>query len=247
MAALCAPLLFAQDQMPPETAAPPAASAAARHPHTRNLFAPAPTAASAAQAAPETPDPPASDPPAPAPAPTPRWPINEQPAQPVVTWDSHGLSIDAANSSLQQILKAISVATGAKVDGMTGDQRVFGEYGPGQARDVLSQLLQGAGYNVIMVGDLGQGTPRQIMLSVRRAGSDNNENNANQSNSSDDDSADNDADDQQPVQPVMRPGFPGGFPRTPQQMLEERQRMIQERQQQIQQQLQNQQNNNPQN
>lgn len=177
----------------------------------------------------------------------PQWPINEQPAQPVVTWDSHGLSIDAANSSLQQILKAVSVATGAKVDGMTGDQRVFGEYGPGEARDVLSQLLQGAGYNVIMVGDLGQGTPRQILLSVRRADNDTNEANGNQANNNDDDSADNDADDQQPVQPVMRPGFPGGFPRTPQQMLEERQRMMQERQQQIQQQMQNNQQNNPQN
>jgi hypothetical protein len=243
MAALCTPLLFAQDQMPPETAAPPAASAGAPHRHARpSPSVPAITAASPAQTTPE-----ASEPAAPAPPPTPQWPINEQPAQPVVTWDSHGLSIDAANSSLQQILKAVSVATGAKVDGMTGDQRVFGEYGPGPSRDVLSQLLQGAGYNVIMVGDLGQGTPRQILLSVRRAGNENNEANGNQSNNNDDDSPDNDADDQQPVQPVMRPGFPGGFPRTPQQMLEERQRMMQERQQQIQQQLQNQQNNNPQN
>jgi hypothetical protein len=243
-AALCAPLLFAQDQMPPETAAPPTASPAASRRHARpSPSVPAVAAASPAQAAPQT-----AEQAAPAAAPTPQWPINEQPAQPVVTWDSHGLSIDAANSSLQQILKAISVATGAKVDGMTGDQRVFGEYGPGQARDVLSQLLQGAGYNVIMIGDLGQGTPQQILLSVRRAGDGNNAGNGNQSNSNDDDSADNDADDQQPVQPVMRPGFPGGFPRTPQQMLEERQRMMQERQQQIQQQLQNtQQNNNPQN
>jgi hypothetical protein len=234
---LCAPLLFAQDEMPPETAAPPNASAAPRR-HVRPGASP--QAVPAAQAAPET-----AEPAAPAPAPTPQWPINEQPAQPVVTWDSHGLSIDAANSSLQQIMKAISVATGAKVDGMTGDQRVFGEYGPGQARDVLSQLLQGAGYNVIMVGDLGQGAPRQIQLSVRRAGKDTNEANGNEPNNNEDDAADNDADDQQPVQPVMRPGFPGGFPRTPQQMLEERQRMMQERQQQIQQQLQNNQQSNP--
>jgi hypothetical protein len=249
MTLLCAPLLFAQDEMPPETAAPAAASAAAPHRRARpSPSVPAVAAASGAQATPETTDPAASEPAAPAPPPTPQWPINEQPAQPVVTWDSQGLSIDAANSSLQQILKAVSVATGAKVDGMTGDQRVFGDYGPGPSRDVLSQLLQGAGYNVIMVGDLGQGTPRQILLSVRRAGNDNNQANSNQSNNNnDDDSADNDADDQ-PVQPVMRPGFPGGFPRTPQQMLEERQRMMQERQQQIQQQLQNQQNNNnPQN
>ncbi|MGB6690989.1 MAG: hypothetical protein WBE76_24415 [Terracidiphilus sp.] len=244
LAALCLPSLFAQDdRMPPESVAPPAASAAAPHRQARPGAAhPAVAATSAAQAAAGT-----ADPATPAPAPMPQWPINEQPAQPVVTWDSHGLSIDAANSSLQQILKAISVATGAKVDGMTGDQRVFGEYGPGQARDVLSQLLLGAGYNVIMVGDLGEGTPRQILLSVRRAGKDANDANGNQANNNDDDSADNDADDQQPVQPVMRPGFPGGFPRSPQQMLEERQRMMQERQQQIQQQLQNNQQSNPQN
>jgi hypothetical protein len=238
-------MLFAQDEMPPETAAPPAASAAAAaHRHARPSPAhPAVTATTAAQAAQE-----AADPAPTAAAPMPQWPINEQPAQPIVTWDSHGLSIDAANSSLQQILKAVAVATGAKVEGMTGDQRVFGEYGPGQARDVLSQLLLGAGFNVIMVGDLGQGAPRQILLSVRRTGTDAADNNANQANNNnDDDSADNDADDQQPVQPVMRPGFPGGFPRTPQQMLEERQRMMQERQQQIQQQLQNNQQNNPQN
>jgi len=241
--AFCAPLLFAQDDMPPETAAPPAALATASHRHARPSPAhPAVPATTAAQAEPET-----VEPATPAPAPMPQWPINEQPGQPVVTWDSHGLSIDAANCSLQQILKAVSVATGAKVEGMTGDQRVFGEYGPGQARDVLSELLQGAGYNVIMVGDLGQGTPRQILLSVRRAGKDTAEADANQANNNDDDSADNDADDQQPVQPVMRPGFPGGFPRTPQQMLEERQRMMQERQQQIQQQMQNNQQNNPQN
>jgi hypothetical protein len=48
--------------------------------------------------------------------------------------------------------------------------RIFGAYGPGQPRDVLSQLLEGSGYNVLMIGDQGQGAPRQIVLTPRRSG-----------------------------------------------------------------------------
>ena len=100
----------------------------------------------------------------------PHWPLNDRPAEAFVVWDSHGLRINATNSSLQQILKDVSTATGTKVEGLTTDQRVFGNYGPGQARDVLSQLLQGSGYNVLMIGDQGQGVPRQILLSARQGG-----------------------------------------------------------------------------
>ena len=55
-----------------------------------------------------------------------------------MVWDSQGLRIEARNSSLQQILNDVSTATGAKVDGLGTDERVFGIYGPGQARDVLA-------------------------------------------------------------------------------------------------------------
>lgn len=175
----------------------------------------------------------------------PKWPVNEKPGQPTVTWDSHGLSIAAANSSLQQIMKDISAATGMKVEGMSSDERVFGVYGPGQARDVLSQLLQGAGYNVIMIGDQGQGTPRQLLLSARHAGDGQGQQNRNSANGGDDDnSADDSAADDQPVQPPpMRPGFPG---RTPQQRMEEQRQLMQQRQQMLQQQQQQPQPPNPQ-
>jgi hypothetical protein len=101
----------------------------------------------------------------------PHWPANEKPEPAHVVWDSHGLSIDAANSSLSDILTEISTLTGAHVDGFATDARVYGKYGPAPARDVLSQLLDGTGYNVMMIGDLGQGAPRQIVLSTRTAGS----------------------------------------------------------------------------
>jgi hypothetical protein len=170
----------------------------------------------------------------PPPAPElPKWPVNDQPADAAVTWDSKGLHIEAANSSLQQILKDVSTDTGAKVEGLAADERVFGAYGPGQARDVISQLLQGSGYNVIMIGDQGHGTPRQILLSTRQTGNALPGANNNQANPNEDDS---DADDQAAppqFQPGNnpRPGFtPGGPPRTPQQQII--QEMQQRRQQQ---------------
>ncbi len=105
-----------------------------------------------------------------APAPQlPHWPVNDKPTPARVVWDSRGLRIDAANASLSQILTEVSTLTGAHVEGFGSDARVYGQYGPAPAREVLSQLLEGTGYNVMMIGDLGQGAPRQIVLSIRVA------------------------------------------------------------------------------
>jgi len=162
----------------------------------------------------------------------PHWPANDKPAQATIVWDSQGLRIDAANCSLQQILKEVSTLTGVKVEGLGSDERVFGAYGPGLAREVLSQLLQGSSYNVLMIGDQGQGAPRQLVLTSRNpvGASDA----KNPTNSGDDDSAD-DADEQpQPQSPPpapspvpMRPGFgPGGPQRNPQQIHQEQQQRV---------------------
>jgi len=172
--------------------------------------------------------------------PPPDWPANDRAAQASVVWDSHGLRIEAQNSSLQQILRDVSAETGAKVDGLGSDERIFGVYGPGQARDVLSQLLQGSSYNVMMIGDQGQGTPRQILLSTRRGGDSTPAAMNSQANNNDDD---NDAEEppqpQQQMPTAVRPGFtPGQPPRTPQQIMQE----MQQRQQQMQEQRANPQN-----
>jgi hypothetical protein len=163
----------------------------------------------------------------------PKWPAFDLPAPASVVWDSRGLSIEATNSSLGQILKDVSTATGAKVEGLAGDQRVFGAYGPGQARDVLSQLLQGSGYNVIMIGDQGQGAPKQILLSMRQAGGAQPVVKNNAGNNDEDDVEEPPA----PQEPgPMRPGFPPGTaPRTPQQIeqeMEQRREQMQQQQQQ---------------
>ncbi len=108
--------------------------------------------------------------PAPQKPPMPDWPANKKPSAAKITWDSRGLLIDASNSSLDQTLQEAGAQIGARVDGLNDDsardQRIFGVYGPGPARDVLAKLLYSTGYNVVMIGDQGGGTPRQILLSV---------------------------------------------------------------------------------
>ena len=59
--------------------------------------------------------------------------------------------VNADNSALSGILHDISAKTGMTVDGLSRDQRIFGSYGP-SAREVLSALLDGLGYNVMMAG-----------------------------------------------------------------------------------------------
>jgi hypothetical protein len=175
-----------------------------------------------AQAQPAKPSAAAAPAPATPPEPeAPKWPANEKPTPASVTWDSQGLRIDAANSSLAQILQDVSTATGATVEGFDTDQRVFGVYGPGPARDVLSQLLQGSGYNVVLVGDQGQGTPREIVLSVRHAGA---TPAAVKPAPASDEESETEEQQQQPANAPVRPAFsPGKPPRTPQQMQQQMQ------------------------
>lgn len=132
-----------------------------------------------------------------------------------------------------QILKDVQTATGAEIVGMSADQRVFGVYGPGLARDVLSQLLQGSGYNLLMIGDLGKGAPRQIVLSAKKAGDGKSATDKSGAVPTDDDTAEAEP-EEQPQQQIVpqpaRPGFgPGGLPRSPQQIMQE----MQQRQQQL--------------
>jgi hypothetical protein len=163
----------------------------------------------------------AAKPPAPE---VPEWPVNEKPAAAAITWDSQGLRIEAANSSLQQIMTDVATVTGTKVEGLDADQRVFGAFGPGPARDVLSQLLQGSGYNVLMIGDQGQGTPREIVLSSRNAA-------ATPAVAGQPSPGEEDVEpEEQPQEPQpIRPGFGPGGQRGPRQLTPDQQRQQHQR------------------
>jgi hypothetical protein len=190
---------------------------------------------------------PAQVPQTPAPPPVPDWPVNDKPNPASVVWDATGLRINASNASLQQILSEVSTETGTKVEGMGADLRVYGNYGPGQARDVISQLLQGSGYNVLLAGDIGHGAPREIVLSPRQSRSPSaapNSMNRPQPDGDEDisEQPEEQPQPQAPVQPPQtpnspRPGFgPNGPVRTPQQVMEEMQQRQLLQQQQMQQQ-----------
>lgn len=171
-------------------------------------------------------------PPAPVMPPPPNWPANDLPGAASVVFDSRGLLVVASNSSLTQILKEVALETGVKVDGMNIDQRVFGTYGPGPARDVLTQLLDGSGYDVLMIGDRGQGTPRRIVLtdqsgSAAKTTATNNPPPANDDTDSDQPPQEPQA-EQEPPQPVQNGSGPPVPMRTPQQIMQE----IQERERQ---------------
>lgn len=173
-----------------------------------------------------------------APASAPSLPpsLLDRPAGPAsVTLNNGSLAVDANNSSLSEILKSLEASSGMTVDGFDKDSRVFGVYGPGSPRDVLSALLDGAGYNFMMVGATSAGTPRTVVLTTRS--------NAPISSPAQGANAQQEEDEEpnyppQPVEPAPPlPGQPQAAPptdqrpRTPQEMLQELQRLRQQQQQ----------------
>jgi hypothetical protein len=163
--------------------------------------------------------------------PKPDWPVNSKPNPAAISWDASGLRIQASNSSLEQILKEVTTLTGATVEGLGQDERVFGVYGPGPAREVLARLFYGSSYNILLIGDQGQGTPRQILLTSRDGKA---VAKAPNGGAQEDDADDVEQDDQPqepqppPQQPPVRPINPlppdqNGGPHSPQQAIQQRQ------------------------
>jgi hypothetical protein len=197
-----------------------------------------PSAVPVKASVPATSLPPAA-PAAPATAPS----LFDQPAQAAkVDLNSGKLAITANNSSLQEILKQVTASTGMAVDGLSRDQRIFGTYGPGDPHEVLGELLDGTGYNVLMFGQTAAGTPRQITLSQRTANVPGTVRPSTPQSQDDDATSDDDQSQQpaayqpppQPDQntpPVNNNSQQGGV-RTPQQMLQQLQQLRQQQQQQ---------------
>jgi hypothetical protein len=229
--------------LPAQTHTPPHASQSTKQaPQQKPAAQPRRRAAAHARVAtielPPAPEAIAAPPPAP---PAPIWPANQPPNQAKVNWDSRGLEIEASNSSLDQILRQVAAETGAKLEGLTQDQRIFGTYGPGPPPDVLSKLLDGSGYNVLMIGGRDTDAPLEVVLTLSSPASPQTAaNNRNRSNPEDDDAADP-LEPKPPPPPPMKTPFgngDSGSPETPQQIMQD----VLGRQQKIDQRQQNQQN-----
>jgi hypothetical protein len=79
------------------------------------------------------------------------------------------LSVAADNSSLNQILRQISLETGMKITGGVTDERVFGHYGPSAPSQILASLLDGTGSNMLLLHRDGL-TPAELVLTPRMGG-----------------------------------------------------------------------------
>src|ERR1700727_1439475 len=91
-----------------------------------------------------------------------------------VEFRNHQLRIDAENITLRDALKAISARTGAEVQfpAVELGERIFVHLGPGSARDVITQLLNGSQFNYVILSlpsDPG-GITRLILSRASSAG-----------------------------------------------------------------------------
>ncbi len=157
----------------------------------------------------------------------------QQPAQEAqIVFAGDTLLIHADNSSLAAILRGFAAKSGMQVEGLGSDERVFGSFGPGTPRDVLADLLNGTAYNLVLLGDLSNGAPRELILTPTSRGAGSAPAAAAPAFNSDDAvSNDQEAADGPPDVPPPTPPPPGAAPgngvRTPQQLFEQLQRMRQ--------------------
>jgi hypothetical protein len=71
---------------------------------------------------------------------------------PQVSYQSGQLTINAPNSTLGDILRAVRKQTGADIDVPEARERVVTHLGPGPARQVIAELLNGSRFNYVMLG-----------------------------------------------------------------------------------------------
>lgn len=91
------------------------------------------------------------------------------PNRPQISYNDHKLTVQANNSSLNQILHEISQLAGITITGGVAEERVFGSYGPGSLSQVLNDLLDGTSSNMLFVSS-EDNKPSQLILTPRTGG-----------------------------------------------------------------------------
>ena len=92
------------------------------------------------------------------------------PRAPQVVWDGSQLSIKCENSTLADILRAVSERLKVPIEIPAGAaaERVAADLGPSSAREVLTDLLSGSRFNYIMqASDTQENSIKSLILSPR--------------------------------------------------------------------------------
>ncbi|HET9086147.1 MAG TPA: hypothetical protein VFN53_01350 [Acidobacteriaceae bacterium] len=105
----------------------------------------------------------------PQPAP-PLPPVQQSAQQAKIQFHQGTLSINAQNSSLKEILDQVSHQTGLEIDGLDHDERIYGQYGPDTVANTLTDLLDGSGYNYVMIGGGNGAPPTKLLLTANNGG-----------------------------------------------------------------------------
>jgi hypothetical protein len=180
--------------------------------------------------------------------PVPQVPLDAIPAvAPQVSYQGGMLTIVAPNSTLGDILRGVRKYTAADIEiPATANERVVTRLGPGPAREVMAELLNGSRFNYILLGSPDDSNALVRVVLVAKSGPDTPNSDAaknagpqgaNAGEAAEADAVEDTAEDtpdqgQAPVeaeQPAATPDQPGV--KTPQQLLQE----MQQRQLQMQQ------------
>lgn len=103
--------------------------------------------------------------------PIPQIPLDSMaPVAPQVNYQNGQLTIMAPNSTLGDILRAVRKQTGAEIDVPDAKERVVTHLGPGPAREVIAELLNGSRFNYVLLGSPTDPTVLTRIVLVARAG-----------------------------------------------------------------------------
>ena len=106
--------------------------------------------------------------------PVPQIPLDSIPAvAPQVIYQSGQLTILAPNSTLGDILRAVKKQTAADIDiPANANERVVTSLGPGPAREVVAELLNGSRFNYVLLGSPSDGNRLTRVVLVAKTGPD---------------------------------------------------------------------------
>src|SRR5271165_2840115 len=92
------------------------------------------------------------------------------PAKPRVTYENGQLTIVAENSTLKDILSAVRKQTGVQIDVPDANERMVTHLGPGPARKIIAQLLDGSRFNYVLLwSPQDPSVLTRVILEARRA------------------------------------------------------------------------------
>ena len=106
--------------------------------------------------------------------PVPQVPLDSiSPVLPQVSFQNGQLTIVAPNSTLAEVLRAVKKQTGAEIEIPSATDRVVTRLGPGPARDVMAELLNGSRFNYVLLGSPDDANALTRVVLVAKSGPEN--------------------------------------------------------------------------